>query len=89
MQDNNPISQESDYYNSPDSIDNELDEALESEEELLKKKFEPKDDYPFMSKQVAQQKGIRFRNKDKRSASSESQTHSSTETVEASDEIDF
>ncbi len=64
MQKKNPISQESDYYNSPDSIDNELDEALESEEEILRKKFEPKDDYPFMSKQVAQQKGIHFRNKE-------------------------
>jgi len=33
--------------------------------------------------------GIQFQVKDKRSAPSESQTHSSTETVETSDEIDF
>ena len=64
IQKDNPISQESDYYNNPDSIDNDLDEALDSEEEILRKKFEPKDDYPFMSKQMAQQKGIRFKNKE-------------------------
>ena len=33
--------------------------------------------------------GIQFQVKDKKSASSESQTHSSTETVETSDEVDF
>ena len=56
--------QTSDYFNSPSSIEADLDEALEAEEEIARKMYEPKDDYPFMSKQVAQQKGIRFKNKE-------------------------
>ena len=43
----------------------ELDAAFAAEEEkLIREMYEPKDDYPFMSKQVAEQKGIRFKNKE-------------------------
>lgn len=43
--------------------ESELDAAFAAEEEkLIRELYEPKDDYPFMSKQVAQQKGIRFKN---------------------------
>lgn len=54
--------QTSDYFNNPTSVEDELDEALEADEQITRDRYEPKDDYPFMSKQVAQQKGIRFRN---------------------------
>lgn len=50
-----------------DSLDDEseMDAAFAAEEEkLIREMYEPKDDYPFMSKQVAQQKGMRFRNKE-------------------------
>jgi|GEM_PF-651350 len=58
--------QTSDYFNDPDNIgiDDDLDEAMAAEEEIAKKHYDAKDDYPFMSKQVAQQKGIRFKNKE-------------------------
>lgn len=45
--------------------ESELDAAFAAEEEkIIRGLYEPKDDYPFMSKQVAQQKGVRFKNKE-------------------------
>ena len=47
----------------PFDDESELDAAFAAEEEkLVREMYEPKQDYPFMSKQVAQKKGIRFKN---------------------------
>ena len=52
------------YFSEPENMDDALEEALAAEEQLLREAHEPKNDYPFMSKQVAQQKGVRFKNKE-------------------------
>lgn len=56
---------ESHNDNELEDNEDELDAAFAAEEEkIIRELYEPKDDYPFMSKQVAQQQGIRLKNKE-------------------------